>query len=147
MTTDLASTWADRELPILRAALRRVDAGEEWPDLQELRAEVGLSAPLMRAGLKALEGAWPPYIEVRTVKGSPDEVEGHIHGVSERTRRELGTWPSAESLVDRLVEALEQAADAEEEPQKKGKLRAAGEALAGFARDVAVGVVSAQVGG
>lgn len=147
MISDLASTWADRELPILRAALRRIDGGEEWPDLREIRAEAGLTADQMRVGLNALVDAFPPYITIRTVKGSPDEVEGHVKSVGERARRELGTWPSAESVVDRLAVALSEAADAEQEPGRRSKLRAGAEALAGFARDVAVGVVSAQVGG
>lgn len=147
MTAPIESTWTTRDLPILRGALRRLDAGEHFPSLEDVRAETGLDVAQMRAGLKALEAAWPPYIEVSYTMAGPDRVGGHVKNVSERARRELGAWPSAETLVDRLAAALAEAADAEDEPERKGKLRAAGDALASFARDVAVSVVSAQVGG
>lgn len=142
--TPLESTWPTRDLPILRATLRRLDAGAPWVELGEIRRELGLDQTQLRAGLRALECASPPYIQVSYLA---EGVNGHIHAVSERARRALGTWPSAESVVDRLAAALAEAADAEEEPERKGKLRAAADALGGFVRDVAVGVVSAQVGG
>ena len=94
-----------------------------------------------------MESAWPPYIEIVNSKAPPGEVGGYLKGVGERARRELGTWPSAESIVDRLAAALAAAADAEDEPKRKGKLRAAAEGLIGFGRDVAVEVLAKQVGG
>jgi len=137
MTAPLPSTWLTRDLPVLHECLRRIDDGEVLPSLHEVRDAVGLDETQMHAAVVALESASPTYID----------LEGYfLRGVSERARRELGTWPSAESVVDGLAAALSEAADAEEEPQRKGKLRAGAEALAGFARDVAVGVVSAQVG-
>lgn len=147
MTTTLESTWTTRELPILRVALRRLDAGEMFPNLEEIRAEVGLDVTQMRAGLRALEHALPPYIEVAYTMAGPDRVGGHVADVSERARRELGTWPSAETVVDRLATALAEAADAEDEPERKGKLRTARDVLAGMAREVAVAVISKQVAG
>ena len=80
-----------------------------------IRSEVRLDVSQMRAGLKALEDAWPPYITITWLKGAFDDVEGHVTGVSERARRELGTWPSPETMFDRLAAALVQAADAEPE--------------------------------
>lgn len=146
-STALDNTWTTRDLPILRSALRRLDAGEDFPDLEEIRAEVGLDVTQMRAGLRALEHAGPPYIELTYTMAGPARVGGHVKGVSERARRELGTWPSATSMVDRLVEALEDAEEEEQEPERKSKLRAARDALAGMARDVAVTVIAKQVGG
>jgi hypothetical protein len=67
--------------------------------------------------------------------------------VSERARRELGAWPSAEALVDALAAAFAQAAEAEEEPAKKSRLRAVADGLGGAARDIAVGVAIKQLGG
>jgi hypothetical protein len=146
MNAGIAETWTSRDLPILAAALRRLDAGEDVVDLEELRHEVGLDVATMRAGLKALESAWPPYIDVSHTMAGPDQVGGHLQGVSERCRRELGTWPSADGLVDRLAQALADAADREAEPDRKNRLKALAEGLGGIARDVAVGVISAQLG-
>jgi hypothetical protein len=66
--------------------------------------------------------------------------------VTERARRELGTWPSPESLVEALAAALEVAADTETEPGRKGRLRAVAEGLGGAAKDIAVAVISARLG-
>ena len=147
MTAALESTWPTRELPILQAALRRLDAGDIFPTLEEIRAEVGLDVAQMRAGVDALESASPPYMEVSNAWGNPNHVGGHVSRVSERARRELGTWPSAESVVDRLVAALAEAADAEQESERRTKIRAAAEAVGGFLRDVAVQAVGTQIGG
>lgn len=141
MTNDsIRGTWADRELPILRAALRRLDAGEDFPSIADIREEIGLDEVQMRAGLRALETASPPYLE----------VEGYaeiVKTISERARRELGSWPSAPAVVDELIAALEAAADDEPEEQRKGRLRSIAEGLGGFARDVAVQAVGTQLGG
>jgi hypothetical protein len=48
----------------LAAALRRLDAGDAFVDLEELRREVGLDVATMRTGLNPLESPWPPYIDV-----------------------------------------------------------------------------------
>lgn len=136
--TTLESTWTTRDLPILRECLRRIDGGEAVVYFDDIRDAVGLDVAQMNVGMTALETASPPYIF----------MEGNfLQGVSERARRELGTWPSAETLVDCLAAALAEAADAEPEPEKKGKFRAAGEFLGNMGRDVAVAVISKQVGG
>lgn len=64
MADDVEPTGARRELPILRAALARMDAGEELVRLRPIQADVGLDAAQMRIGLRALETANPPYVSV-----------------------------------------------------------------------------------
>lgn len=143
--SDIRPTWATRELPILRVALREIDSGKPYVDLELVRTETGLPVPQLDAGLKALDDAG--YIEVSYLSGwTDDHASGHIDGVSERTRRELGSWPSAPGLVDDLTAALEAAADAETDPDRRSRLRAVADGLAGFARDLAVQVIAQQVG-
>ena len=60
-------------------------------------------------------------------------------------RRAVGQWPSPEVWVDHLVAALREAAERESDPEKKTRLRAMAEGLGGFARDVAVGVMSGGI--
>ncbi|SRR6266498_1565001 len=60
----MPSTWATRELPILRLALRRFDAGEQGVDLEQIRSELQMPGPQMRAAVTALAEASPPYIDV-----------------------------------------------------------------------------------
>jgi hypothetical protein len=144
---EIESTWASRDLPILRAALRRLDSGEDSPELEEIRRELGFSGDQLWAGIKALESADPPYIEVELGMGwAHDRASGFVSGVSERARRELGAWPSADSLVDALAAAFAHAAAEEKEPARRGRLRAIADGLGGAARDIAVAVISKRLG-
>jgi hypothetical protein len=144
------STWATRDPPILVAAYRRVEAREPQSvgQLEEMRQELGLSVGELEAGLEALESADPPYIETVIAGGwTKDKAGGgFITGVSERTRRELGAWPSADTFVEQLAAALSRAADEEPEPERKSRLREAAEVLGGMAREIAVNVISAKIG-
>jgi predicted ArsR family transcriptional regulator len=140
---ELRPTWATRELPILRAALRHADVSDQPISIPELQAEVGLDDTQMRVALRALDDAG--YLEVGFTGGGG--CNGQVWGVDERARRELGTWPSADNLVAELAAALREASEVSSEPEQSGKLRAAADALTGFARDVAVAVVARHVGG
>jgi len=137
LSDDLQPTGASRDLPILRAALRRADSSNDLPDVQDLERDTGLKKDQVWIGLRALQSADPPYIELDA---------GTVMAVSERARRELGTWPSPASLVDELAAALALAADKEIEPERKSRLRAAADGLAGMARDIAVGVIARRIG-
>lgn len=102
----------------------------------------------LELGLAALADADPPYIELQVLGGWSEEKAGggYVDAVTERARRELGGWPTADSLVDQLAEALGRAADDESEPERKGRLRQAADVVGGMARDVAVAVISARIG-
>jgi hypothetical protein len=145
-----AFTWASRELPILLAAYARVESGERASisQLEEMRQELGMDVCEFERGLEALANAHPPYIELQLGGGWTDEKAGggYVDGVSERTRRELGAWPTADTLVDQLADALRRAADDEPELERKGRLRQAADVVGGMARDVAVAVISARIG-
>ena len=58
-----------------------------------------------------------------------------------------GQWPSAESIVDALAGAFQQAAEAEPEAERRTRLQAIADGFRGFARDVAVGVISNKLSG
>jgi hypothetical protein len=147
----IEDTWARRDLPILLAAYRRAESGERPPvvgQFEEMRQELGLTVGDFKLGLAALAEADPPFIELQVSGGWSDDKAGGgwIDGVTERARRELGSWPSADTLVDQLATALRQAADDESEPERKGRLRQAADVVGGMARDVAVAVISAKIG-
>lgn len=152
MTHEIESTWATRELPILVEAYRRFEAevnrAPNIGQLEEIRQALGLSAQDFVAGLEALVGAEPPYIDVETASGWSQERAGggYVSAVSERARRELGAWPSPDNVVEQLVEALSHAAENEPEGERKGRLRNAADVLSGMARDIAVSVIAARLG-
>jgi hypothetical protein len=69
---------------------------------------------------------------VRLVEGLARGPSGcSIAGVTDEARRAVGQWPSAEVWVDRLVEALREAAEREPDPERRGRLRAMAEGSAG----------------
>lgn len=141
----LRETWTTRELPILAAILRELDEGGRPVSLEQIRTVIGLSVEEMRLGIDALAHADPPYLEVSLTMAGPERVGGHARRVSERARRELGTWPTAESVVDRLVAALEAAAAASAEPEQTTRLRSLADGLGTFGRDVVVEVAASYV--
>jgi hypothetical protein len=145
MSDDAVSyTRTTRELPILQAALRRVDGGELNPTLDDIRAELGLDGVQMYVALDVLEKS--EYLELMRAGGvRPDFIGGSVSRVLERTRRELGSWPSAEGLLAQMVEALSEEAEAEEEPERKARLRAALDVLTGTGRQIVVDVLSGYV--
>jgi hypothetical protein len=69
----------------------------------------------MRAGLAALESAFPPYLTVQQLMAG-EFAEGHVLEISERARRTLKTWPTSDDVLDRLVAAIEALADKESDP-------------------------------
>jgi hypothetical protein len=141
----VSETWTKRDLPILVEALRRVDGGDPFPQLEDIRAAVGLTVDEMRAGVAALDGADPPYLEFRLTMAGPARVGGRVARVFERTRRELGAWPTPESIVREIVSRLDEAAEAEPEPETKSRLRAAGDVIGSIAREILVDVIARQV--
>jgi hypothetical protein len=85
----------------------------------------------------------PPYLVGLTGLGSPIPVV--LHGVTERALRDSGSWPTAESMADRIVTAFNRAADEESDAERRGWLRKAAAWFGGAGRDVLVDVTAAVV--
>jgi hypothetical protein len=71
---------------------------------------------------------------------------GPIANVSAEARRELGAWPSAETLARQLVEGLEQAAANEEEPERKKVLESGVAALGRIGTEIIAKVIEGRMG-
>lgn len=132
-------TWYSRELPVLTAVAeafeRGIDAG--FPDVPDIAQATGLSPEEVGKALLALDGE---YLDLRATMGGP--TGWFVEKISSQTRREVGQWPSPETLITRLADALEQVADHTEDQQTKGRLRQAATALGGLAKNVAVEVTT-----
>jgi hypothetical protein len=140
----MAETWASRELPVLKAI---VDAFEEKPAGQvrfdELEKLTGLSSDDVGRALAKLYVASPPFFEGNSGWGSPYPFI--ISRITERALIATGQWPSPQSLVDQLVEALAAAAKDELDPVKKTKLQEAANLVKGVALPIAIAWVAGSL--
>jgi hypothetical protein len=138
----MESTWESRDLPVLDAIVRYFDEhdGAEIPDVATFAKFTGMDPTQVARAVRALS---PRFIKTQASLGGLMEVA--VMGVTDEARQAVGQWPSPEVLVERLVQALREAAEREPDPERRGRLRALAEGLGGFARDVAVGVLSGGI--
>lgn len=105
----------------------------------ELVEVTGLSADEVERALNALMTADGPYLTGQFA------MQGlvRVNGMTERARRAVGAWPTADSLATELLGEIERAADAESDPGTTSRMRSALGVLTTDGRAVLVGVVSA----
>lgn len=140
----MEETWTNRELPVLRYLVECFDDPDvHRVDLSEISAATGLDDEQVRRALRALSEASPDYIHGR--KTAQTSYPVLLTGVTERARRDVGVWPTPDSLVDRLVTAFDVAADQEPDPERQGRLRQIARSLGGSFRDIAVQVAGTAV--
>ena len=141
----MESTLEPRDLRVLDAVVRYFDEHPQGQGVmltcEQVADLTGRDPVDVYRALKVLEPAY-----VRLVEGWDRGPGGcSIRGVTDQARRAVGQWPSPEVWVERLVQALREAAEREPDPERRGRLRAMAEGLGGFARDVAVGVLSGGI--
>jgi DNA-binding transcriptional ArsR family regulator len=131
-------TWSRREGPLLRAALRGVDAGNEV-EFEQLAEETGLDLQQVSIAMRALQDAG--YLDASFAGAN----SGLVVRVHERTRRELGTWPSADAIAADVLHALEEAAEREPDGSRKSWLRSFSSGAADVGRGVLAEAISATL--
>ncbi|WP_040339722.1 hypothetical protein [Candidatus Blastococcus massiliensis] len=145
MTSPLPDTWFTRDLPVLRAIARLVDAPEHGGSPYLLGAVVpasGLPKADVIVAAKALASAG--YIEPLT-NHAGDIVR--ITAISAEARRLAGLWPTPQGEWDRLLEQL--AARAEHAPTdvERERWRAFAEAASAVGPHDGALLMSALIGG
>ena len=141
----LPDTWFTRDLPVLRAIARLVDAPEHGGSPYLLGAVVpasGLPKAEVVVAAKALASAG--YIEPLT-NHAGDIVR--ITAISAEARRLAGLWPTPQGEWDRLLEQL--AARAERAPTEveRARWRAFSEAAVAVGAHDGALLMSALIGG
>lgn len=129
-------TWTSRDLPVLTAIVEVFERTGRVMSPNEIVEQSGLRADQVEAALRALEGEDPPFITKLERRAS-----GGISLVGKPTghaRRAVGAWPTPESIADRLISALDEAADREPDPERQGWLRKTAAYLGNAGRDLAV---------
>ncbi len=133
------STWETRDRPVLDAIVRYYDEDDsaEIPDVETFAKITGMDPGQVGRAVRALS---PRFIKTGPTMGGLTEVP--IMGVTDEARQVVGQWPSPESVADRIVAALLEAADRDPDERKRTKLRAAAETLGSFGRDLLINVAA-----
>jgi hypothetical protein len=113
MTQD---TWSERDLPVLRAVVDIYEqTGRKVIRLGELAKATGFDEDTVTRAARVLNRE--PYFEL---KG--EFFGGGFIGVGAPTSdalRTAGQWPSAETMLERLISALELSSDDDELPDEE----------------------------
>ena len=135
----MESTWEPRDLPVLDAIVRYFDEQDsaEIPDAGTFARITGMDPGQVGRAVRALS---PRFVKTGPGLGGLTEVP--IMGVTDEARQAVGQWPTPEAVADRIVAALQEAAEREPDQGKRTKLRAAAETLGSFGRDLLVNVAA-----
>lgn len=141
----MESTWEARDLVVLELAVRHFDDPDaSGLDIPAIATRTGLSESDVKRALKALSEASPALVVGIPIAEA--SYPPYLTGVTERARRLVGAWPSPDLLTDRLVTALQSAAETEPDEEKKAVLKRMAALVGGVGRDVFVNVASSVIG-
>jgi hypothetical protein len=142
-------TWVSRDKPLLQTIVALFDSGAAQVTSQDLVTATGQSYEQLRPALRALAFEDPPFFHFKDHSSLGDRGTNvsRILDVTGHGRRAAGTWPTPEDIADRIIEAFEQAAENAPDEEEAGRLRRAGQAVAGVGRDVLVNLIAAGLGG
>jgi hypothetical protein len=147
MGDQLEPTWATRDLLILRYIAKELESGAESVGRNQVADALHLEGDTAERGMLALVDASPPYVKARIHRSATNTIiHFSVTAITERTRRELGTWPSPDDFVTQLAAALAGAAHAEPDPERKSRFRGATDTLTGIGHDLAVHYVEKKLG-
>ncbi|MCV7236005.1 hypothetical protein BST20_27225 [Mycobacterium branderi] len=142
MTED---TWTSRDLPVLRAVVDICDeSGAYLTRATAIEQRTGLDHDTVQRALRRLNSQPSCFEKLVGASG------GQIIMVGPPTAdalRVAGAWPSPEQLLQRLINALETAADDDTRaPEERSKFRQAASYLGSFATQVAIGALGGAGG-
>jgi hypothetical protein len=140
-----SATWENRDLPVLNAIVEQWDQGVEPVVPGAIVNQTGLSESVVQRSLRALAREEPPLFV--PIYGS-SMAGSSIAGATDPTghaRRAVGAWPTPESIADRLVQALAEAADREPDDERRGWLKKTATYLGTAGRDIAVEVAASAL--
>lgn len=132
--------WAESDLPVLVELVQRLEV--EGAHRVDTPLHVGdLTEPQIQGALRRLEdGGY--IVGVSTQMRYPVVITG----VTERARRAVGAWPSAESLTERLLTALTDVAEHGETPEARTRARRLLDAVGQDGRGILIGALGSALG-
>ena len=140
MTED---TWHNRDLPVLRAAVDIYERTGRTMKPRQIEQECGFDTETVQRALRMLNRE--PYFEkVSGAFGGPILLVG---APTADAFRVAGKWPTPQNQLERMVAALEVAANEDGRPEEeRGRIRQAILTLRGAACQVAIGALGGAGG-
>lgn len=137
--TGVPDIWAERDLPVLQSIVRRVIA-DDFAASQDVVSDTGLPNHIVDRSVRQLRDAG--YVNAHF------EGDGGfgVMGVNPIALTTTGAWPTPESLVDRLLEALETSVAAAPSEAERSRRQKALDALRGISRDILVNAAGGALG-
>lgn len=140
--THMTDTWTDRDLPVLRAAVEIYDETGYPAQPNELARACGLDIHTTQRAVRAL--GREPFFEVEEDYGGGVSIMSPPTG---HALRVAGQWPSPQTQLERLVAALEAAADDASQPEEqRSRFRQVALVLGGAASQIAIGALGGAGG-
>ena len=133
-------TWFGRDLPVLDAVVRLLDSGEPAAYVRDIAAGTGLEPEAVVRALDALDGEYVRDFTKFGTGGDPNPWR--VEKVTAAARRAVGQWPTAENLANELAVAFGEAADDEQDPERKNRLRQLASFLGETGKDIAAEVIA-----
>lgn len=140
MTDD---TWTNRDLPVLRAAVELYEEHGRGPRVSAIEARTGFDTDTVQRALRAL------YTEPFFEKSAGSWGGGMIMvgAPTSEALRVAGQWPSPEGQLERLIAAIEDAAeDSTRQDEERSRLGQLALSLRGAAYQIAVGALGGAGG-
>jgi hypothetical protein len=145
-------TWTSRDLPVLKQVCAVLDVEERLSTRDIDPSSIGISSDDLLRALRALDGEYLVinwYQRHRALMDPSDPIlrnEGTIIAITAAARREVGMWPTAERVTERLLATLdEQIENSGDDPDRRSKLIKIRDAIGGTARDLFVDIVGSAV--
>lgn len=97
----------------------------DYAEKTVIAERTGLDRTTVRQALFALAAEQPPFFQYSDTSRMAGRDIDYITNPTGHARRTVGTWPTPESLADRIVAAFHEAAAEEPDPVRRSKLQQA----------------------
>lgn len=135
-------TWTNRDLPVLRAAVEIYDRTGSFVQPHEIVDASAFDHATVQRALRAL--CREPYFESEETDFDGIAAVGPPTGAALRV---AGQWPSPENQLERLIDALQAAADDDSRPEEeRSRFRQAAAWLGTTASAIAIGALGGAGG-
>lgn len=142
----VGETWTNRDLPVLKAIVDIFeDTGRSRIRASDVARRTGFDADTVQRAIRALYTH--PYLQEDGRSVAQGGMQVFVGAPTGEALRVVGNWPSPESIVERLVAALEQAAEDDGRgAEERSRLKQLAVGLSGAAYQVALNALGGAGG-